>query len=150
MDEGEIGAGELVVTSGEAAMLFEPADQPLDDIALAIGTPVHQTRPRLGGELRDDCADAAAAQMLAHRPAGIATIGQQSSRPAARPTGTGALDRASRHQGLERHLLVPLASGQDEGDRSATALAAQVQLAAEAAPRAAERLIFLPPLAPAA
>ena len=51
---------------------------------------------------------------------------------------------------MYRHLLVPLASGQDEGDRSATALAAQVQLAAEAAPRAAERLIFLPPLAPAA
>jgi hypothetical protein len=45
---------------------------------------------------------------------------------------------------------VALAGGQDEGDRPAASLAAQVELAAEAASEAAERLACLPPLAPAA
>jgi hypothetical protein len=45
---------------------------------------------------------------------------------------------------------VTLAGGQDEGDGSSAPLAAHMELRAEAAPRAAERLTFLPPLAPAA
>jgi hypothetical protein len=54
------------------------------------------------------------------------------------------------HQVFKGGLLMPLARGELEGDRPSTTLAAQVELAAEAAPRAAERLILLPPLAPAA
>ena len=150
MDEGEIGAGELVVAGGEATVLLQAADQALDDVALAVGAPVHQAGPGLGGELRDDRGDAAAAEMIADRPAGVAAIGQQRSGSAAWPARAGTLDRTGGQQRRERGLLVALAGGQDEGDRPAAALAAQVQLAAEAAARAAERLVCLPPLAPAA
>ncbi len=150
MNEGEIGAGELVVSGGEMAVLFQTPDQPLDDIALSIGAPVHQAGPGLGGALRDDGGDAAAAEVLADRPAGVAAIGQQGSWSMAWPAGAGTLDRTSRHQGLERGLLVALAGGQDEGDGSPVPLAAQMELAAEPASRAAERLALLPPLAPAA
>ena len=150
MDESEVGAGELVEPRGETTMLLEPADQALDDVALTVGAPVHQAWPGLGGKLGDDRRDATAAEMLADRSAGIAAVGEQGPRAAA----WSALARAShgpgRHQGLERGLLVALAGGQDEGDGSAAPLAAQVELAAEAAPRAAERLALLPPLAPAA
>ena len=150
MNEGEIGAGELVVSGGEMAVLFQAPDQPLDDIALAIDAPVHEAWPGLGGELRDDGGDAAAPEVLADRAAGVAAIGEQGLRPMAWPARARSLDRTRRHQGLERGLLVTLAGGQDEGDGSPAPLAAQMELRAEAAPRAAERLAFLPPLAPAA
>jgi hypothetical protein len=150
VDEGEIGAGELVIAGGEAAVLLEPTDQALDDIAFAVGAPVHQAWSGFGRELRDDRGDAVSAEMIADRPAGIATIGQERPRPPARPATARAFDRAGGHQGRERSLLVPLARGQDEGERPAAALAAQMQLAAEPTARAAEGLIRLPPLAPAA
>lgn len=150
MNEGEVGAGELVVAGGEMAVLFQTPDQPLDNIPLAIDGPVDQAGPGLGGDLRDDGGDAAAPEVVADRPAGIAAIGQQGFWSTAWPTGSRSLDRTRRHQGLECRLLVTLAGGQDEGDGPSAALAAQVELRAEPAPRAAERLIFLPPLAPAA
>jgi len=150
MDEGEVGAGQFVVAGGEAAVLLEPADQALDDVALAVGAPIHQTRPGFSAELGNDRGDAAAAEVVAHRPAGVAAIGQERSWFAAWPTRAATLDRAGCQQRRERRLLVALAGGQDEGDGASAALAAQVQLGAEPAARAAERLAFLPPLAPAA
>lgn len=150
MNEGEIGAGELIVSGGEMAVLFQAADQPLDEIALAVDAPVHEVLPGLGGELRDDGGDAAATQVLADRAAGVAAIGKQRLGPTAWATRAGTRDGTRRHQGLERGLLVTLAGGQDERDGPPAPLAAQMELAAEPAPRAAERLAFLPPLAPAA
>ena len=132
MDEGEVGAGELVEPRGETAMLLEPADQALDDVALLVGAPLHHAWSGLGGELWDDRRDAAAPESVAHRSAGIAAVGEQGPRPAAWAALAGAPHGPGRHQGLERRLLVALAGGQDEGDGSAAPLAAQVQLAAEA------------------
>ena len=150
-------------------MLLQAADQAFDNVALAVGLPVHHEGPGLGPELRDDRGHAAAAEMVAHPLAGIAAIAEQRLGPQAWPATAGALHRTARHQGLEGGLLVTLAGGQEEGDRPAAALAAQVELAAEAmigsadhpaaklrpsgdgrGRRAAERLMLLPPLAPAA
>ena len=99
MNEGEIGAGELVVSGGEMAVLFQTPDQPLDDIPFAVGAPVHQARPDLGSELRDDGGDAATTEVLADRPAGVATIGQQGLWSTARPAGARSPDRTSRDRG---------------------------------------------------
>ena len=150
MNEGEVGGGELVVSGGEMAVFFQTPDQPLDDVALAIDAPVHEPWPGLGSELRDDGGDAATAEVLADRAAGVATIGEQSLWSTARAAGARSPDRTRLHQGLERGLLVALAGRQDEGDGSPVPLAAHMELRAEAAPRAAERLALLPPLAPAA
>jgi len=54
------------------------------------------------------------------------------------------------HQLAEGGLLVALARGQHERHRPAPPVAADVQLAAEAAARAAQRLTEPPPFAPAA
>jgi hypothetical protein len=150
MDEGEVGAGELVVSCGKATVLLQAADQPFDDVAFAVGLPVHHAGSRLGPELRDDHSDAAAPEMIAHAMAGVPPIAEQRPGPRSGPATAGTFHRSGGHQGLESGLLVALAGGQDEGDRPAASLAAQVELAAEAASGAAERLARLPPLAPAA
>jgi len=58
--------------------------------------------------------------------------------------------RTPGHQLDERRLLVPLPRGQREDERPARAVAAEVDVAGEAAARAPEGLALLPPFAPAA
>ena len=133
MDEGEVGAGELVEPRGEMAVLFETPDQPFDGVALAY---------RCRQSIRQGRVSVASCGMMAvmprrrrcvaDRPAGVAAIGEQGLRSTARPAGARSPDGTSRHQGLERGLLVALAGGQDEGDGSPVPLAAQMELAAEA------------------
>ena len=54
LDEGEIAGGQLVVAGRDPPVLLQPADQPLDHVALPVQPPVHQPRRLLGPELRDD------------------------------------------------------------------------------------------------
>jgi hypothetical protein len=142
VDEGEVGAGELVVADGKAAVLFEAANQPLDDVALVAGAPINEAQLGLGRELRDDRRHAAAPEALADRTAGVAAVGEQGLGSRAWPTRAGALGGSAPHQRQEGGLLMALTDGEGEGDRSPATLAAQLELAAE-------RLAFLPPLASA-
>lgn len=150
MDEGEVGPGELVVSGREATVLLEAADQSLDDISLAIGAPIHHPGPGLGPELRDDRRNAATAEMIANPGARVAAVTEQRPWPHAWSPWSEAPDRSAAHQVFERGLLMAFAGSELEGDRPSTALAPKVELAAEAATRPPERLVLLPPFAPAA
>jgi hypothetical protein len=128
-------------------VFLQVTDEQLNNMPFTVDAPVY--KPWLGGELRDDGGDAAAPEVLAGRPAGVAAVGRESSRSVVRAARAGSLGGRSRHQRLERSLLVALAGDEDEGDGSSALLAEQVELAAKTAPRATERLAFLPRLAPA-
>ena len=69
-------------------------------------------------------------EVIAHTATGVAAVAEQGAWPAA------ALDGAARHPRLE--------GGEDEGERPPGALATEMQLAAEPAAKAAERLMLLP------
>jgi hypothetical protein len=85
--------------------------------------------------------DAAPAGGLAVRPGVVALVGNDSARPDV---------RADVEQGLELRAVAGLAAGQMEVERMAVEIGLQMDLAREAATRAAEGLAILPPFAPAA
>ena len=64
--------------------------------------------------------------------------------------GAGPDVRSEVHQGLEMRTVGSLAAGQVERNRQTVEIRLQVDFRAETAPRAPERLILLPPFAPAA
>ena len=93
------------------------------------------------GLVRDDRDDTTLACGIAVGPAGIALVTDRC---------TWIDIGAKPEQDREVRCVALLAAGQVEGDRMAIEVGLQVDLGGEAATRAAERLILLPPFAPAA
>ena len=136
-----IGLGALVVASGEGAALFEPVDQALHAIALAIGGPIEGGTAALASAGRDNRPDAALAQAPPDGRAAIALVAGQALGAEPWPARAGPLDGAAVEQLGQGHLLVALPSGQDRAEWLAAAFGAQVNLRAEAALAAPERLL---------
>ena len=131
--------------------LFEPIDQAFHPVAFPVDRAVERTGAPLVGLAWDCDADPAPPQVRADLPAAVALVADDPLGAQPRSATPWPFDRPLLHQLLEGGRLVPLAGGQDEGDRLARALDADMHLGAEAALAPAERLSFwVPCFAPAA
>jgi hypothetical protein len=140
MDEGEEALGRLVVARRHRPELLELVDQPFDPVPQPVQLAVER-----GGLLahrvgRDHRQDAAHQQLLPDPVRVVAHVADQAAR-----AGGEVLDQSREGAGLVR-----LAGREDQGERQAARVAAQVELGREPATGTAQRLVLLPPLAPAA
>jgi len=147
---GEVVSGALFVAGGDAPALFETTEQALDLVALGIGLPVDQGARVLALGLRDDAADAAPAQVVAHVSVAVAAVGHQPLWPLAWPAWSGPADPPAIQQMRQGLVVGRLAAGQVEDERPAVAIAADMDLGGEPAAAPAECFVLLPPFAPAA
>src|SRR5215210_7886000 len=136
LDHGEEVDGELFEARGEAAMLLEPAHDAFDDVALPVRAAVELWTRALIRPRRNHRANAALSQVAAHRGKAVALVARQGARPRAPVPEPHAAQR-----GLDLPRLVRLPGGERRGQRDAAAVDHQVELGAEAATRAAERMI---------
>ncbi len=140
MDESEETLGGLVVARRHRPELLELVHQPLDPIAQPVQVAVERgglCADRVG---RDHRQDTAQQQVLAHGVGIVAGVADQAAR-----AWREILD-----QFRERPGLVRLAGSEDDRERQAAGVAAEMDLGREATAGAAQRLAVLPPLAPAA
>ncbi len=79
-DGGKECVGELVVAGGESAVLLEIAEEPLDEIALAVQDEVGLARLTAIGFGRDDGLDATLLQRSDQRIGVITLVGEESLR----------------------------------------------------------------------
>lgn len=143
--------GPFLVAGGDATTLLELVEQPLHPVPLAIRRLVEARRAPLVLLARNHRPDATPPQRGPHGGAAVPFVADQppGTQPGSSPPGP--FDRSPFRQGGQRLLVVPLSRRQDEDDRLAVALGPDVDLGAEAAPRATERFgLWVPPFAPAA
>lgn len=146
-----VGDLQFLVAGGDGPVLLEAVDQPFDPVALAVGGAVEaDAAARFGLEAGDDGPNPSATQVGPDRPARVALVADDTGGPAAGSAAAGPLDAAPLQQRGDLRRLVALARGQDEADRLAAALGAEVELGREAAAGAAEGLGAAPFFAPAA
>ena len=149
--EGAVTCGALIVASRQAAELLAAVDQALDAVAQAVERPVEGSSAALGRQPGDGVANAPPSTVPAAGAAGVPFVADHAAGATARPSPPGPPDRPLLQQPLEDRRLVPLAGRQHDGQRLAAALGPEMDLRAEAAPAATERLRFrVPPFAPAA
>src|SRR5215210_7077391 len=134
--EGAEALGALVVAGGQGAELLAAVDQPLGEVAAAVGGAVERAAAALGPQARDGLADASPPAVGAVFTAGVALVADHPLGADRRPTAAGTIDRALLEQLLEDGRLVLLAGREHQRQRPAAALGAQVDLRAEAAPTA--------------
>jgi hypothetical protein len=138
MDEREIAACQFLEAGEDAPVVLHAAEQDLDLVALLVEVPVGRALVDAGDPGRDHRQGATGRDGLQDGVRVIGFIGDhRCGREAAEPG-----------QGLRGVALLP--GGQAEGQRVAQAVAGSVQLAGEAAARAAKRLITFDFFAPAA
>ncbi len=132
----------------------EPADQPLDLVALAVGGFVEIELAGLilaGGDHR---LDPALSEAATGRRTGVAPVACCPAGTQARAASPLAWHHALVHESIQRKLLVALARRQHRRDRLTPALGTQMQLGREAALAAPERFAHAldgrshPPMAP--
>ena len=144
-DDGgdEDGAGkdgsELVVSSGDAPPVLEPAEHPLDEIALLVGLRVEGLDVFARGVVGDDGRRAAFDQELAQLVGVVSGVGQAEAR-----AGQGLQER------LGKGGVTALSGGYFEGDEASLAIDDGVDLGRASAARTADRLNFGPPFPPPA
>ena len=138
MDEGEIAACQLLEAGEDAPVLLHEAEQNLDLVALLVELPVGRALLDARSSGRDHRQGATGRDGLQD---GVRVIGLVGDHRCGR-------EAVEQRQGLRGVALLP--GGQAEGQRVAKAVAGAVQLAGEAATRAAKRLITLDFFAPAA
>jgi hypothetical protein len=143
--------GKLLVAGGDAAELLEAIDGSFHPIALAIGSPVEARVAWLVTAGGDHCTNTTLSQVGADGSIAEALVPSDTPRAEAWPTWARPLDLATLHQRRDKPRFVSLAATDDHDHGSATTLDPQVELGAEATPRAAERFVRrVPPFAPAA
>jgi len=138
MDEGEIAARQFLEPGEDAPVMLHVAEQVLDLVALAVEVPVGRALVAAGGLGRDHRQGAGGSDGLKDRVGVVGLVGDH----------RGRRDAVEQRQGLRGVTLLP--GGQVESQRVAEAVAETVQLAGEAATRAAKRLLTLAFFAPAA
>ncbi len=95
---------------------------------------------------RDGVADPAFAQVGAHLAGAVALLAQGVVRAGAGPAGTGPRDLDGAHDVFEAGAVADVPTGEYESERSASALADEVNLRGQSASGASEGVItyFLP------
>lgn len=140
MNGGEEVAGELVVAGCDAPEVLEAAERALDGVAVLV------ERGREAGFVsavrfrRDVGRCALRFDLAANLVAVIAFVAMQDL----------GLFRCLRQQEFGGNAVGNVAAGEDESDRSAEPVGQRVDFRRAAAARTPDRLIFLPPLPPAA
>jgi hypothetical protein len=135
--EAEEACPGLVVTRGDTPEMLELADEALDDVALFVEMPVVGDGLGTTGVRRDDGEGADFGDGLADAVGVVRLVGDD-------VLGTLAVE-----QGLGLRGVVHLTCGEDDADELAQGVDQQVQLAAQPATRAANRLRIRAPFAPA-
>jgi hypothetical protein len=138
IEECREAGGGLVVTGGDASEMLDTVDEALDQVAflvevLVVGdrlSPARIWRDHGGGAELDD-----------GRPDAIGIVSLVSD---------DVLAGLAIEQGLGLGRIMGLAGGQDDPDQLADGVDEEMQLAAQAAARAANRLSVRAPFAPAA
>lgn len=110
----------------DPAILFEPADQPLDPVALTVSGLVEVGLTRLIFAGRNDRFGPALPETATGRRAGVTPVPTGSAGPQARSASARARHGALVHQRIERELLVALARRQHRRDGFAASLGAQM------------------------
>lgn len=141
-DESRVGLRRFLAAECDTLEPLELADELLDPGAALVEQLGEESRPvdRVG-LARDDRADAALAGGLPVSRGVVAFVGQRGAR---HDIG------ADVEQDLELAAVTGLAAREVDGKRLAVVVALAVDLGRDAAARAAERLVVLPALAPAA
>ena len=136
----------LLVAGRYAAVLLQPADEPLDAIPLAIQGVVEamaSVARMLVSAPGDDGADATARQRLAHRRVAVTAVTNELPRTGTWASATGPTYVSSGEERPHEQRLEELASRDDEGHRPAPTLSTQMHLGREPAARAPERFARL-------
>ena len=139
MDGGEEARRESVVSSGDAPEVLEAAEHAFDRVAVAVERGREAWLPAPVRLRRDVGDDARSLDLPADGVAVIAFVAMKHSRV-----------RKIGQQRRGRRAVRDLTSGQQESDRPALAVRERVELGRASAAGAADRLIALPPLPPAA
>ncbi|GHG13741.1 hypothetical protein GCM10017667_54670 [Streptomyces filamentosus] len=121
LEQAEVEVGAYLVAVAEAFELVEPGEGPLHDPARLAQTGA--VRDTSTGDLRCDAAGPEDAAVLA-------VVGEQSARPVPRPTDQAADAGYRVQQRCQLGDVVPVSSGQGDGERCAVSVDDQVVLAA--------------------
>lgn len=146
-----VDGGGLVVSSGEAAPLFELVDASFDGVPLLVGGLAECWWPatsaaealRIGDlvcGLWDDCTDPPLAQVFADRAGGIRLVRKDHRGPRSRSTARAG-DTYPCHDLGKRGCIPSLARGEDEGERPAVAVSGKVDLCGQSATGTAEGMV---------
>ncbi len=139
MNSGQEISGELVVSSGYAAEVLEPAEAAFDDVSAFIGAFVEAMDDDAVGFIGDDGLGAATSDFAAKVVAVIPLVGKERTH--------GRCER----QSIERRRDVGiLAWRQMQDNRPAERIAQRVDFCRSAAARATDCFIVLPPFPPEA
>ncbi len=156
-DRGETECGlvrdcELVRSHSQAAPLLEPVDASLDRVALLVRLRVEGQRPAartaspqtvadLAGRLGDDSADTALAEVTTDPAGRVCAVREDGIKPCPGSSGSASRNTDGGHDGLEGRSVACLACGDAEGQGPCTAVAGEVDLCAQAATGASERVV---------
>jgi len=146
-DHRQEGDRELLITRRHAAELLESIDAALHLIAFPIQLPLKGALRALVALGRDGDTDPVLAQVAPDLAAAVALVGDEAlGAPPRPPAPARALDGAGLQERDEDALLVALARRQQQDEGLTAPLGTDVELGAEAAAAAPERLLRLPPL----
>jgi len=145
----------LVVPGGDGAELLELGEAALDGVALFVASGVEGGRAAARAAAaaavlllvflhRDDRGDPALAQPGAVSSGGVGLVGQRGAGPGAGPSRAPAADADGLHQRDELRAVAVLARAEDPADRAAAPVRGQVDLGAQPAAGAAQRLSARP------
>src|SRR3954468_24180409 len=139
MNSGQEIAGELVVSSRDAAEVLQPTKAALDDVSALVGTLVEGMDDDAVGFVGDDGVGAATHDFAAKVVAVIPFVAEER-----------AHGRRERQNIWSRRYIGILAWGQMQDNRPAERIAQRMDFCRAAASRAADCLIVLPPFPPEA
>jgi hypothetical protein len=149
--EGQVIRRSLFIAGGHPPELLQPVDAALRPTPLPIHLPVEPRRSTalaafgppllpLVFPLRDDVPEPAATQHSAALRIAVALVQRHLVRPLPRPTARPGHANASEHR-LQLRTFVPLARRQADRQRPPAPVGGEVQLGAEPAATATERLV---------
>ncbi len=140
VEHGEVVAGALLISGGDAAELLQAVEEPLYPIARPIGLSIKASTAALVALGGDHRPDAARAQVSARGLARKRLVARHPPRPQAW-TAPLAADCTCIKQGWESGAVVALTTSQMEGHGLAMPFSPDVDLGREPAPAPAERLV---------
>lgn len=139
LDHGSVVGGGLLESSEDAAALFEPADQSLNDVSVAVGLPVELDQPCIAvlvGLGRNHRFDAVFEQVLVDPVGAVPFVSGELQGPGDRLAVE--VDHFSRFQKrFEGLRLVTLAGGEMEAERMPGPVAEQMDFGRKPAAGAA-------------
>ena len=138
-DAREEVAGSLIVAGGDAAPILQSVEGALDDVAVLVSDGIE--RARIAGAClgRNDRLTALQGEEIVHVGSTIGFVTDQPSR-----------GQHQSQEGAGTNNIVHVAGGQQHRVEPTDGIAERVDFGGPPAARAADRLILLPPFAPAA